>query len=72
MRQQGNEIDWFRLIVRFFFGAILGVFIGFGVYRRGGPSSLGELAGVVISCSLLCGILAAAFGDRFWLWFSGR
>ena len=72
MKQQGNEIDWFRLIVRFFFGAVFGVFVGFGGYRYGGASSGEAVLAWVLSCSVLCGILAAAFGDRFWSWFSGR
>lgn len=59
---------WVGPVVRFTCGAILGALAGIGLYAEWFPDDPGWL--VIPASALICGILAAIFGDRFWTgWF---
>jgi hypothetical protein len=59
----------FEFLVRFGFGFLFGILLGFyfssGVF---GYSSRWWLGFPVVS-GFICAILAGKFGDRFWTWF---
>jgi hypothetical protein len=59
------SFDWFGFWVRFFFGALFGVFFAFGWWIRGDP---GAVSGWIVmpSIAIPFGILAGLWGDEFW------
>jgi uncharacterized membrane protein YccC len=61
--------DRFEVAVRLFFGALVGLGIGFVLHLNTGPASSGaHFALVLFGPAVLCALLAARFGDRFWAW----
>jgi hypothetical protein len=72
---QKPPFDWFAFSVRFFFGALLGLFLGFILWVRaadGGADGWIVVGGSVV----LLGVAAGYWGDSFWhalkywLWWS--
>ena len=64
--QPGDEPN--RLVgiaVRFFFGAVFGALVGLGWFAYSGGGGMSLWLWMVIP-AILCGILAARFGDDFW------
>jgi hypothetical protein len=59
------SFDWFGFWVRFFFGALFGLFFAFGSWTFGGPGAVpGWIA--MSSFAILFGIFAGIWGDEFW------
>lgn len=62
-----RKIDRGTFIVRFIFGSVLGLLLGFN-WSMGYPvHSKFEFALFLLVPMLLCGSLSAMYGDRFWL-----
>ena len=59
--------DPLTFAIRFFFGAVLGSFLGFLVWFPGlaDLSSLGVTA-LFVAPAVICGLAAVYAGDRFW------
>lgn len=58
--------EWVAGAVRFTFGAVFGLFLGAGAFFLM-PLNLWYWPVVVmLVCALVCGLLAAKFGDGFW------
>jgi hypothetical protein len=51
--------------VRFFFGAVFGALMGLGWFAYSGGDAMPLCLWMMIP-AILCGILAARFGDDFW------
>ena len=68
-----KRIYWFVFLVQFFLGAVVGAVVGFGLsVRLAEFDELGPFLILVGGCSLLCGLGAGIFGERFWDRFLGR
>ncbi len=65
MKKDG--IDWYRFIIHFFCGAVLGAICGFGAgaycYESDRALCYSGIVGATVT-----GLLAGIYGDRFWLW----
>ena len=58
--------EWVAAAVRFSFGAVFGLVLGAGSFFLL-PSDLWYVTvAVVVACALVCGFLAAKYGDGFW------
>ena len=70
------KFDWGGFVVRFVFGAVLGVFFAFGILsarslQRFLIEDESRLWALVVLIALGFGFLSAIFGDAFWKLFTG-
>ena len=65
MRSGDEPNPWIGVAVRFFFGACFGAMVGLGWLAISRTTVLPVWAWIA-SPALLCGLLAAYFGDTFW------
>lgn len=64
--QDDHDVGETEQATRFACGALLGGFVGVALIVHLALSSFGAIAGVLIASIFVCGILALAYGDRFW------
>lgn len=63
----GREAARPTFAVRFVCGAVLGIGLGFGAWVHSLPDAAPPVVfAIVAGTSVVCGLLAAFLGDRFW------
>ena len=58
-----TSIDWVRVVVHGVIGAVLGAAVGVSMWAFLFPD-IGHW--ITLAMTLLCGVMAAILGDRFW------
>ncbi len=70
-RRQRSEppakLHWFEFWIRFFFGAIFGLFMGFYGVARLGVNNWHSLTLIIAAEMIVFGVLSGIYGDDFWL-----
>lgn len=64
--QQDKNFDSTKFIARFGCGFLVGILIAGGVGILSGAQTISNLIAVWIIFAVVCGLLAAIFGDKFW------
>lgn len=67
-RDGSKKIDWFEFWVRFVCGTVFGMILSvrFVLVQLWLSENHAVLALVSLGASLVCGLAAARYGDRFW------
>ncbi len=65
MPKPHSSTAWVHAIVNFIVGAFLGACVGISMWAFDISDTLIG-AGVTVAMAVLCGVLAAIYGDRFW------
>ncbi|MEA5595187.1 hypothetical protein [Rivularia sp. UHCC 0363] len=58
-----------QFIARFGCGFIFGIFLAIGLGFVVDAQTFAGLLGIIVIVAVVCGLLSAAFGDKFWLLF---
>ncbi len=69
-KNQSNQKkdDRTQFTARFGCGFIFGIFFAISLGLVADAQTFASLLAIVIVSAVICGLLSAAFGDRFWLW----
>ncbi len=57
-----------QFTARFGCGFIFGIFFALSLGLLADAQTFVALLGIIIISAVICGLLSAAFGDKFWLW----
>jgi len=66
MERREKKTDWFKIVVHFFCGALLGATFGLRLAAPGEWKSGWTVLLVILSPSIVVGLLSAVYLDRFW------
>ena len=66
MERPEKRTNWFKVVVHFFCGALLGAIFGLRLATPGKWKSGWIVLLIILTHSLVVGLLAAMYLDRFW------
>lgn len=64
-RKNDNQAEF---TARFGCGFIFGIFLAIALGLLADAPTVAALLGIIFISAVVCGLLSAAFGDKFWYW----